>query len=424
MKVAIITNGSRGDVQPYLALARGLLDRGHTVTIATLAHFRDLAERYGIDFRPLHQEPFFRIVKELRKGVLRSPRAIVDGIRGEFEAAFDEWLAATEGADLIVAHPLVAAAPDIAEARRIPLVVASVTPALCPTGEFPHALVSGVSRGAAVNRATFHAAAAVTIPVDAVRRRWRRARLGLSTPLVPMTGDARWPLHHLHGHSPLVLSRPRDWPDRYSVDGFWRLPERPHDELPPDLERFIASGEAPVYVGFGSMVVCPPEHTRTILDALMAKGCRAIVARCSGALRMDIAREYDPGRVHPLDGGDVSFDALFARVAAVVHHAGIGTMAIAMRAGKPQICCPFRFDQPFWAERARRIGIAPEPLPIARMSVEGLRRRLDAVLGDTACARAAQRLQTHILQEDGVAVSVARLERLVATGAASLPQPG
>lgn len=421
MKVAIITNGSRGDVQPYVALARGLLDRGHAVTVATLHHHRGLVERHRVPFQALHQEPFFRVVKELRKGLLRSPVAIVDGIRGEFEAAFDEWFEATDGADLVLAHPLIAAAPDIAEARGIPLVVASVTPALCPTGEFPHALMSAVSRGSAINRATFLAASAATLPVDALRRRWRRTRLGLRTPLVPMTGDARWPLHHLHGHSPLVLPRPRDWPDRYSVDGFWRMTEPSSDTLPAGLERFLASGEAPIYVGFGSMVVCPPEHTRSICDAVMAHGCRAIVAKCSGALSMDVAREYDPARIHPLDGGDVSFDALFPSVAAVVHHAGIGTMAIAMRAGTPHICCPFRFDQPFWAERARAIGIAPESLPIARLSVDGLRRRLDAVLGDTACTRAARRLQPLILQEDGVATSVARIEHLIATGAAGLP---
>lgn len=413
MRVAIITNGSRGDVQPYLAIARGLLDRGHTVTFATLHHHRGLVERHPVPFRPLQQEPFFRIVKEFRAGLFRSPLAIWRGVRDEFEAAFDEWLQAAEGADLLIAHPLIATAPDIAEAKAIPLVVASTIPVLCPTVEFPQTLVAGVSRGGTFNRLTYTAAAVATVPVDAVRRQWRRSRLGLRSPIVPLTGGPGAAIHHVHGYSPHLLSRPRDWPAWYSVDGFWRLPDGAEEPLPADLQQFIANGPAPVYVGFGSMVMCPPEHTSSIIDAILARGCRAIIDRCSGAMKMDVARRYDPAQIFALERpGGVSHELLFRRASVIVHHAGPGTVGTALRAGKPQICCPFRYDQPFWSQRLMRMGVAPAPLPMSRMSTDEFRRRLDDVLSDGRYRDVAQRLQPLLQQENGVETTVRRLEQI------------
>jgi sterol 3beta-glucosyltransferase len=128
-------------------------------------------------------------------------------------------------------------------------------------------------------------------------------------------------------------------------------------------------------------------------------------------------RQYDPARIFALDvAGGVSHEQLFPQVAAVVHHAGSGTVGTALRAGKSQICCPFRYDQPFWSQRLLRLGVAPAPLPMAQMSAEGFRRRLEAVLADPQFDAAAKRLQELIRRENGVGTTVARLEHIHAVG--------
>lgn len=410
MKIALLTIGSRGDVQPYAALALGLRDAGHEVRFATLKRHRWLIEPLGLTYVPLDHEPFLLMAHRPR-----NPKAYI------FEA-FDSWYAAARGADLLVAHPLIFAAPDIAEKLGIPLVVASTLPAVCPTAAFPNVYLFGRSLGPALNRASYRLMPAALSPFEVLRRLWRRRALGLSTRPTPLTGSVRNPVTHVHGYSPHVLPRPPDWLRHYEVCGYWRTGVAQPQGLPADLEAFLDAGEPPLYIGFGSM-----KHsrsavlTRMVLEAIDGLGLRAVIARGSGALSMEVVKKQGNPRLFALESPQgVSHDALFARVSHVIHHGGPGTLGSALYAGKPQVICPFAMDQPFWAARAARLGVAPEPLPIRSLTAVSLSRRIRETLHGKHYEEHAAQLRAALEREDGVAAAVATIER-VAKGSQAAP---
>lgn len=207
----------------------------------------------------------------------------------------------------------------------------------------------------------------------------------------------------LHAWSPHLLPAPADWPAEARPTGFWTLPADAAWTPPEPLARFLADGDPPVYVGFGSAVGGDPEAlTAAVLEAVRLTGRRAVLATGWGALR--------PGR--PADGvlviEEAPHDRLLPRVAVAVHHGGVGTVAAALRAGVPQVVRPFLGDQPFWAARLHRLGVAPPPLT-GRLRPE----RLAAAIADAADrAPAARDLAGRLAAEHGVTAAVRRLETL------------
>ena len=414
MKVSIVTIGARGDVQPYAALALGLRARGHDVLVATLERFRWLIEPLDLPFRSLEHEPFRLLGDALLAARPHTVAREWTQLATQVESAFDQWHAAAMGADVLVTHPLVFAAPDIAEALGIPLIVASTLPVACPTRVFPNSYVASRSWGGIGNRLSYALLPTVLSPLAALRARWRRRRLGLQTPMTPLTGSARRVVHHVHGYSPQVLPAPADWPPHFEVTGYWRTGPAQPQGLPAALERFLDAGAAPIYVGFGSMRWHDSATlTRTVVEASLAVGRRVIVAPCTGALSAGVARSYDEARVLALDDFvGVAHEQLFPRVAAVVHHGGPGTLGSALHAGRPQVLCPFAMDQPFWARRAHALGVAPAPLPIRRITVERLADRLRDVLENPVHAERAAELATKLGREDGIGATIDRIEQI------------
>lgn len=401
-------------MQPYAALGLGLVAAGHDVTFAGLERFQWFLERLPFRTVTLMQEPLREMLEFLQQKLSRSESAPWRTVRANTHLAFEEWIAAASGADLLIAHPLIFAAPDLSEYFDIPLVVANNLPAVCPTGEFPNTYLMGRSMGSAINRLTYKIIPAVMTPLSRMRRQWRSGRLHLRTPMESLVGGQGFPIYHLHGHSRYILPRPADWPDAHLVTGYWTS-----DRLPPNspavaLSDFVSAGPAPVYAGFGSMASSDPEPlTRTVCNAVRDTGSRAIVARCSGALSAQLAAELLPGQVFGLDGREgVSHDWLFPQCSALVTHGGPGTVGAALRAGKPQVIVPFGMDQPFWAHRAHRIGVATKPLPIKKCTAEALGERLRTALSSDEIRQKASEISSLVREEDGVMTAVEKIERI------------
>ena len=409
MRVAIQTYGTRGDVQPYIALSLGLLARGHEVQITAPEQFEAMVREYGIAFAALPSE--FLAIMETPEG-----KAAIAGGQG-FSAGFTllkhirplmrplldrEWVVTKAfQPEVIVYHPKSIASPHMAEALECPAILASPLPGFTPTSAFPSPMLPFASLGP-LNRPS-HALVSKGADVIFGRqiRDWRSAFLGLSR----RPAGIGAPHRTIYAYSRHIVPVPADWGPDVLVSGSWFLDHaawRP----PGDLKAFLDAGEPPVYIGFGSMPGHEPRRLAAIvIDALIMTGKRGLLATGGGALEAAAV----PDNVHIIAGAP--HDRLFQHVAATVHHGGAGTTAAALRAGKPMAICPFFGDQPFWGRRIAQLGVGPGVLDRKALTTQGLATALVA-MDDTQMRQRAAILGAKIQEEDGLATALGFIERV------------
>lgn len=417
MKLLLLTFGSRGDVQPYVALGRGLRRAGHAVTLATHAPFAPLAREHDLEFWPMSADPQALMETEevqrwLESGTnpMRFVKRMLDLMRPYAVQVVRETEAALAGQDLIIASPLgLPAAALISERTRQPLVLASLQPVL-PSRELASVFAPAWPLGPAYNLATH-------LAIDLVGRLLalplaRRARAELFGVHQPGHGGF-WKqllVHarlHLVAVSERVVPRPHDWPAQATMSGYWTMPIPDGYHPPEALARFLAAGPPPVYVGFGSLFGRDPERvTDSVIAAVRRAGQRAVLLRGWGGLRP------------PADAPDlcvvdsVPHEWLFPRMAVVVHHGGAGTTAAALRSGRPSFAVPIFADQPFWGARSHALGVGPSPLPADRLTVTTLADRIVLASRSGAMHRRARDLALQLRAEDGVGNAVAQIGQL------------
>lgn len=424
MRVLITTIGSRGDVQPYVALGEGLRAAGHAVTVCTSVRFEDLVRRRGLGYAYLSDDLIALIETPLGRGAVEDMGSLVSGIKtaarllrqtGPIQRALlaDGWAAARAvQPDLIVYNTKMMGALHYAEKLDIPAVMAVLFPQFVPTAAFPTIGFPRWPLGGWYNRLTYAVVLAIAGRVGrSYVREWRAAHGLRSRPrgadLLHASDGSHVPV--LHGLSPHVVPEPSDWPPEAASTGYWFL-RRPSDWTPPPaLEAFLEAGPPPVYVGFGSMAGREPgRKARLVVEVLRRVGLRGVLATGWGGL----APSDLPETVHALD--QAPHDWLFPRVAAVVHHGGAGTTAAGLRAGRPTVVCPFFGDQPFWGGRIRDLGVGSAPIPQKRLTAGRLAAALREVTSSPSIRRRAEALGAAIRREDGVARAVRLLERIEA----------
>ncbi|WP_290060319.1 glycosyltransferase [Amycolatopsis solani] len=420
MKVLLLTHGSRGDVQPFAALAAALTGAGHDVVLAAPASSAAVAEAHCTRVLPLDDgtnklvddraaweavERNFRGLRGKRLGVRLARRN-----RLAMRRVFDDLAAlarTTAGAVDLVVHQVNVPGHAIAELLGVPAVPVCLQPFWVPTPSFPDPLFP-YRLPAALNRVSYLSTRTFVRALTGSPARFRRDGLGLPRRRFaadPLRRPGGGPAPVLQAFSRHVLPPGARYPENVHTPGFFFLPPAPWT-APPDLAAFLAGGEPPVYVGFGSMVGSDPARTgRIVAEALRATGVRAIVALGRGGIRPDGL-------------GDNAFclteaphDWLFPRTAAVVHHGGAGTTAAALAAGRPQVACPFMFDQPYFGRRLFALGVAPPPQPLRELTADGLARAIGDAVAGTTPARAKE-LGELIRAEDGVGHAVKVLEEV------------
>lgn len=422
MRIMIMAMGSRGDVQPYVALGKGLKAAGHSVRLATHENFESLVISHELEFYPLKgnvqaflEDPENRELLESGNFLAINARTAKASQRAAIDWA-DGGLVASQGMDLLIAGVGgLFLSVSLAEKLKIPLLQAYIFP-FTPTQAFPAVLFpqSIAKFGGAVNRLSHHVFRQIM---------WQGARTGdelarqqvLDLPTAPFWGNyhsvhlQRYPI--LYGLSPSVIAKPSDWQDTH-MTGYWFLDE-PHDWSPPlALLEFLQSGSPPVFSGFGSMVSRNPEETADlVLQAIALTGQRAILqSGWRGLSKRDL-----PDTVFMVDS--IPHSWLFPRVAAVVHHGGAGTTAAGLRAGIPTIVIPFFGDQPFWGHRVAELGVGTAPIPRKDLTAERLAKAIQQVMNDSAVRQRAAELGAKIQAEDGVAHAVAIVQELEKCGA-------
>ena len=203
-----------------------------------------------------------------------------------------------------------------------------------------------------------------------------------------------------------MISRPRDWKAHITVAGFSRLKSHSQYTPPRELAAFLESGPAPVYIGFGSIIVSNPRAlTETIVEAVNLAGIRAVLSQGWADLG---GLTHIPSNVLLIN--ECPHDWLFEHVACLVHHGGAGTTAAGVAAGKPSVIVPFFGDQFFWGMAAARAGAGLDPIPVTLLSADKLAAAIKIALGPAMSAGAAA-LSRLIREEDGAEAAVESLYR-------------
>ena len=402
--ITLLASGTRGDVQPYLALGIGLRDAGYAVRVATHKNFVAQVEQYRLSPAALADNPSDLFARPGGEDALRfsgnwgrNLRATLQYWR-DAQPVLERLLVsaweACQGSDVIVIGLPTIWGAHITEALGIPCIRCLLQP-ITATGVFPSPLLpSTFSLGRTYNRLTHWVVSQVLWQSwRGVINRWRHTTLRLGrAPFFNRDCDALT----LYGFSPHVVPRPADWHSHHIITGYWVLPLTSDWTPPPDLVRFLDAGSPPVYIGFGSMAIGRPRETLTMLTcALAATGLRAVLMQSPHSLNAPL-----PPTILPIAG--VPHAWLFPQMAAVVHHGGAGTTGTSLRAGTPTVITPYAVDQFFWGARVAALGAGPKPIPLHALMADELAQALRQATQDFEIKLRAQLLARAMAKEDGV----------------------
>ncbi|MBR0643112.1 glycosyltransferase [Plastoroseomonas hellenica] len=408
MKFLVVTYGTEGDARPLAALCRALMDAGHEALLLADGATLGTAQALGV--------PAAALAGDIR-GALR-PDAAISGVVGGgsgaagtakalariADAHAEAWLRAAveagRGSDAIILSGLAAfIGLSAAEHLGIPAIGAGLIP-ITPTAAFPSPFLPPALVPRVLNRASHHLVNAML---------WRAFRSATNAARRSVCGlpprRRGWTSHPmLYGLSPSLLPVPRDWPENARLCGPW-VPPAPAWSPPPALADVLATGEPPLYVGFGSMTGFDRAALLSAVIAAVA-GRRALFH--PGWSGIDAAAL--PANILPI--GDVPHGWLFPRVSLAIHHGGSGTTHSAARAGIPSVVVPFAGDQPFWADRLMRLGVAGRPVPAKRLTAAALAQGI-AFAEQPETRGRARALGARMQAEDGLATAVAAIEALM-----------
>jgi sterol 3beta-glucosyltransferase len=418
MRIAIIAPGSRGDVEPYIALGKGLKKAGHFVRLISHHNFTELVNSHGLEFCPVDINV---------QDIAQSPemRALLGG--GNFLSVMSKMakeaqinalkmvkvgLPACRGMDLIltgIGGLYVGLA--LSEKLNLPMIQAYYIP-FTPTRLYPSFLIPPlpIKLGGTFNRLSYHIARQVMW--QGFRSADKKIRLeSLSIAPAPFWGPsldgASKHLPVLYGFSSSVIPQPPDWDEHIHITGYWFLDQDDAWSPPQALVDFLQAGPPPIYIGFGSMSTHDPEATtRLVLQALTQSNQRGIILEGWGGMHSSDL----PASV--LMVNSVPFSWLFPQMAAVVHHGGAGTTSAGLRAGVPSIVTPFFGDQPFWGQRVFELGAGPATIPLRKLTSDRLAHAINTAVNDQVMRQCAADLGSKIRAEDGIAAAVGVLQQL------------
>ncbi|MFJ7208025.1 glycosyltransferase [Streptomyces sp. NPDC098789] len=401
MQVTLLVTGSRGDVQPFIALGTTLMSRGHSVVLATHGDFEKLVRESGLDFTELPGSPkdFLAhpaLTEALQQGasLFTAARKVPRPTQEHIRLLASRIAEACKGADLVVNSVLSRILFE--DNGKSPWASLTWWP-LNPTGQWPAMIAPKPRLGPRYNRLTHRMAGLL----DWISIRGYRKEAGM--PALPFGA----PYRELGRDVPLLcpvtremFTEPSDWPalSRFTGYWFWDRKWSPSAELVD----FVESGDAPVSLSFGSIwPVHQPEKTlEKVLGVVRSHGRRLVL--------VGGGPEKVPDDVFRVD--DVHYPWLFPRSSVVIHHGGCNTTGEALRSGTPQVVVPTFADSPFWAAQVHRMGVSPQPIPFSKFTAERLDEALGKALTDQGMARRAASVGEAVRAERGTETAVDILE--------------
>ena len=419
MRVVVTTAGSRGDVQPSVALALGLKKAGHEVTLASWEPYRRMAENRGLAFHPVAGPDPDLLVEALvaaGRNPLEYAKRFRPLLRPHVGRGLRDCLSACEDADAVLYTPLGFAGFMAAEHLGLPSVGSVVTPLFIRDSGFPSAVLGRPIPlpGSLYNRLSHPATEQLYWRI--VEPLVAEARRETGLPAMPRL---RGPLGDMHrqrrpfllGWSPHVLPTDGKREGWMHATGYWFLDHEEGWRPTEKLRRFLEAGDRPVALGLGSMGHTRASEARRIVsltaEALRRAGLRGILVSDHGDTDDNL-----PANVIRIPGG-VPYDWLFPKVSVAVHHGGAGTTAEALRSGTPSVVVPVVPDQAFWGWRVHTLGAVPAPIPHKKLTAQNLANAILQAATDPKIRQRCEILSSRISAENGVAQAVEAFERHV-----------
>lgn len=399
MNILIPIIGTRGDVQPFIALAQGLMRAGHCVTLASHPVMQPLVETNGVDFAPIGPE--INLAQEVADIRLRSRNAAVGLVRGMrfgldlVARSHDDILTLARRSDLVVISAQSAAGKNEADLLDLPYLSVTLMPWAIPWDDPDRPMLQRAVYGAIDGLV----AQITTRPLNRIRR-----QQGL-----PPVGKEGFGAQHLNliPVSPAVFPPNPHWETRHQVVGFWFVDEPGGWQPPEDLMVFLRSGEPPLLISLGAMSLGSKDALKTaslFVQAVGQAGVRAVIQGWeTGLQQLDL----------PVDiyaAGDLPHNWLLLHCAGIVHHGGFGTTSAGMRAGIPALVIPHIADQFYWGQRVFELGVGPRPIRRTQLDVRGLAVALRVLVHDSQLRAAAADLGAQIRAEPGVGQAIRLIE--------------
>ena len=356
MRIGLVTKGSRGDIQPFIALAIGLKNNGHQVTIVTFKNFENLVTDYNIEFCPLsmdiEKEAYTEDVLEvLRKGnMMKFAKLIGKNSEKYNEKIIFEIDKASDSFDFIIASGL--AFPNILPItlkKNIKYGILNFSMPYSITKEFP-AIGFGFQNIPFINKISYSIFTYIAVKLFIQKDvnltakllnlpNWKTSEL--------MTELLRKNRLIIHPMSNQLLKQPKDWPSNSFVTGFLEIPttERNrniNEQIPEALKAWIEDGEKPIYIGFGSIPIPGTNLLKTIIDELLTQTNHRIVF-CNGWTKPFIDTKHK--NLFVIE--NINHEWLFPKCKMAIIHGGIGTIGSSLKSGIPMVIVSIVADQPF-----------------------------------------------------------------------------
>lgn len=424
MKIAILTLGTRGDVQPYIALGQKLIAENHEACICTGASFEDLIKSYGISFHKASADLMAILEtpegKAMFEGKFSNPVKLMkyakEVITPAYRKSMDDFLEAAHGADLIIYHPKALGACDIAEFYGIPAICMPPVPITYPISEFPNLALSATGNfGPTFNKLSYSLNQLAESSYIKQINEFRQSKLSMKPRRAGAYKDSvgQHPLRTIYPISPSLFEDVSSWNGHVDVTGFCFVSESGR-ELDRDVQDFLNQGEPPILITFSSMPLKEPEKfLEDLTKALEATKMRAILLTGSSGLKTKgkdnllaveaanlLAIKAAPHRlIMPLCSG-------------IIHHGGAGTTAEALLSGTPQAIIPFNVDQPFWANRLYKLGLSLKPLKVKDLQKETLIQLIEELQNPDQKNR-SKAFQAKLEAEEGVVRIFKLLEEIL-----------
>ncbi|MDD6491342.1 MAG: glycosyltransferase [Firmicutes bacterium] len=401
-KIVIATMGSRGDVEPYIALGIELKNLGYDVVVSAPSVYGTLVREHNLEYRelkavnPQEMMKLPEVEDKFNKGnMVGALVVLMQKSASVINTYLQEMYSNMEGADAVITSMIPYGASDAAEKMNVPMIHTLLNPAV-PTKEFPSVIMPYIPKCAyklshkALERGFY---ICFKKSLNQLRKReWKLPKL------------KRCPLYtyRMNNHKTLlaysdsIIEKPHDWSKNEVITGFWQIDEKNEYVPSEELNNFLdESGKEPYYIGFGSMPIKDVKHTVSMIDeALEAIDEKAVVY---------LSYNYDQELRHSeriCIVKDVPHSWLFPRVKATVIHGGIGTCRASMMAGKPTLVIPFMGDQEFWGLQLSRIGIGPKPVKLKNLNAQ----LLSELLAELNCPEyrdKAKEIQKSLSDENG-----------------------
>lgn len=404
MKIAILTLGTRGDVQPYAVLGQALQERGHEVVLSTAKNFEKLVSSYGLRFVPVAIDFQELIESEEAKKIMKNPfrmkKYLRDTIFPKMSDAFQTFYQLAEENDKVLFH-IKTLCDYFSDRFPGKMIRTDVIPAGEPTSAFPNPVFSSFGLPSVMNRLTYRL-------TELGLKMWKKPILAIREKAGLSSAFVKPSLPSLYGISEWVLPKPTDYPSNSYFTGFWF--DKTPQALDDDLLQFLQSGEPPLLITFGSM---PFENkiglTNLIKTIVTQQKIRVLVIRGWG-LNNTTELESIAG-VKVIAAAPHSM--LLPYVKAVVHHGGIGTTAACLYAGKPMFICPILYpfgDQLFWGNIVHQNGWGVKPVPLKKLTEKVLNEKVGELFNTSSLYAATEEIGRRLKEEDGIANAIHFIE--------------